>query len=334
MNIRRTMSDQPAAAIPKAAWVDTKQIAWPNGKKFAFSIVDDTDLATVATVKPIYDLLQEHGFRTTKTVWPLKAKRPKWRYGSLEDEDYREWILSLHRNGFEIAIHGTADEPSRREEVLRGLNYFREVFGSDPRMHVNHVGQEELVYWYDRRFHGITRYMYWLANKLKRRTQTSGNLGHVAGSEYFWGDLCSQRIEYVRNLTFRDINTLAQDPFMPYHDPSRPYVKYWYSATEGSTGPRFCDQISPENQDRLMLEGGACILYTHFAFGFVKDGKVLPRFRELIARLASLPGWFVPTSELLDFLKERRDWRETREPLSLQLMELKWLMEKWKVGTK
>jgi hypothetical protein len=296
--------------------------------------VDDTDLATVENVKPVYDLLAECGLRTTKTVWPLKAQKPEWNYGSLEDDDYRAWIVALQKQGFEIAIHGTSDGPSRRAEIQRGLDYFRSILGRDPRMHVNHVGQEELVYWYDWRFHGITRTLYKLANKFKRRSQTSSNLGHVTNSEYFWGDLCHEHIDYVRNLTFQDINTLAQDPFMPYHDPSRPYVKHWYSATEGSTAARFCKQISPANQDRLRTEGGACILYTHFAFGFVQNGVVLPLFRDLIQRLSSLPGWFVPASELLDLLRERHGDRTERDPLALQLMELKWLMEKWRGGTK
>ncbi len=310
------------------------KIVWPNGKEFAFTVVDDTDLATVETVKPIYDLLADCGFRTTKTVWPLKANKPHWNYGSLEDEGYRNWILSLQEKGFEIAIHGATDGPSRREDVRRGLDLFRSVMGHDPRMHVNHVGQEELVYWYDWRLHGLTRSLYRLANRFKRRSQTSSNQGHVPDSDYFWGDLCNQRIDYVRNLTFQDINTLAQDPFMPYHDPSRPFVNYWYSATEASTAARFCQQLSAPQQDRLRAEGGACILYTHFAFGFVQDGKVLPLFRDLIGRLSELPGWFVPASQLLDFLREQRDGRETRDPLALQLMELKWLMEKWKAGTR
>ena len=41
---------------------------FPHGKRFAFTIVDDTDVATVANVKPLYDLLHELGFRTTKRI--------------------------------------------------------------------------------------------------------------------------------------------------------------------------------------------------------------------------------------------------------------------------
>src|SRR5271165_313130 len=35
--------------------------AWPQGKRFAFTIVDDTDRSTVENVGPVYDFLLELG---------------------------------------------------------------------------------------------------------------------------------------------------------------------------------------------------------------------------------------------------------------------------------
>ncbi|MGI6449930.1 MAG: hypothetical protein ACOX3R_06475 [Desulfitobacteriia bacterium] len=43
-------------------------IQWPDGKRFAFTIIDDNDNATVQNNKPIYDLLLALGMKTTKTV--------------------------------------------------------------------------------------------------------------------------------------------------------------------------------------------------------------------------------------------------------------------------
>jgi hypothetical protein len=61
--------------------------------------------------------------------------------------------------------------------------------------------------------------------------------------------------------------------------------------------------LSEANIDRLEANGGACIVYTHFASGFVDaDGLVDPRFEQRIAYLASKRGWFVPVSSLLDHL--------------------------------
>jgi hypothetical protein len=59
-------------------------VEWPNGKRFAFTIVDDTDDATVQKVRPVYDFLLELGIRSTKTVWPFgPAGKPvtggRWR---------------------------------------------------------------------------------------------------------------------------------------------------------------------------------------------------------------------------------------------------------------
>ena len=122
--------------------------AWPQGKRFAFTIVDDTDRSTVENVGPVYDFLSELGLRTTKTIWPLAPLGPPRSSGqSLEDPDYRRWVLELKDRGFEIAMHGTSDETSTHERVLRGLNYFQDVIGQDPRLHVNHTGQVESIYW-------------------------------------------------------------------------------------------------------------------------------------------------------------------------------------------
>ena len=55
-------------ALPKA-----HPIVFPEGKRFAFSIVDDTDMATLERVKPIYEVLERYGLRTTKTVWVYEA---------------------------------------------------------------------------------------------------------------------------------------------------------------------------------------------------------------------------------------------------------------------
>src|SRR5215472_950852 len=126
----------------------TGGINWPGGKRFAFTVVDDTDFASVRSAKPVYDFLADCGLQTTKTVWPLRPAG-KGRTGgeSLEDHEYRAWILTLQRRGVEIALHGVADGASARERVENGLDYFREVVGADPALHTNHFGQREGIYW-------------------------------------------------------------------------------------------------------------------------------------------------------------------------------------------
>ena len=106
-------------------------------------------------------------------------------------------------------------------------------------------------------------------------------------SAYFWGDLYRETITFVRNFVFTDINTMKMDPLMPYHDSRKPYVPYWFSASAGINVEEFCQLLNERNQDRLLEEGGACIAYSHLAFGFYRDGQLNPRFVELMRRDAS-----------------------------------------------
>ena len=61
-----------AAQAQKAASM-SERIRWPDGKDFAFTIFDDTDCATYATVRDVYAFLRDCGLRTTKSVWPVRA---------------------------------------------------------------------------------------------------------------------------------------------------------------------------------------------------------------------------------------------------------------------
>jgi len=304
--------------------LETPVMQWPDGKRFAFTVIDDTEGATLENVKPVYDLLGALGMRTTKTIWPLPFReQPRFGGQTLADRDYRDWILRLRDGGFELASHGATDHSSRREETRRGLDRFREVLGADPRLHVNHFGQAEGLYWGDARLDGFSRAVYRAANSVLRRETRF--YGHDARSPYFWGDLCRERIDYVRNFTFPSVNTLEVNPAMPYHDPRRPYVRFWFSSSEAPTYDSFCALMSEEHQDRLLESGGACIVYTHFAFGFTDGQRPKGRFAELVERLAGLPGWFVPASTLLDHLRQQPGWRPEPSPGELRRLQRRWL---------
>jgi hypothetical protein len=130
---------------------------------------------------------------------------------------------------------------------------------------------------------------------------------------------------YVRNLVFQDINTLKMDPLMPYHDPRRPYVRYWFSSSNGDGPDAMRELLSEKNQDRLRREGGACIVYAHLGNRF----SPLPAdLRRLIHRLARMPGWFAPTSELLDHVGAQRGWQDAAEHLPVWMrMQWRWCAE-------
>jgi hypothetical protein len=311
----------------------TSKIMWPQGKRFAFTIIDDTDRSNAENIGPVYDFLYENGFITSKTVWPLSPRgSPIGGGDSLENQIYRNFILDLKAKGFEIALHGVSDESSPRPRVIEGLKKFREIIGHAPRIHANHTGQADSLYWGKDRFDGAVRLIYHIVRKYLMRSD-SQFYGQMENSAYFWGDLCRETITFVRNFVFTDINTLKMDPLMPYHDSQKPYVPYWFSASAGINVEEFCQLLNERNQDRLLEEGGACIAYTHLAFGFYRDGQLNPRFVELMRRLARLPGWFVPVSTLLDYIGERKGWHKVGDDRrALCEMQRRWLLQKIKRG--
>jgi len=118
---------------------------------------------------------------------------------------------------------------------------------------------------------------------------------------------------------------------MPYHDPKRHYVNYWFASSEGSNVKTFNRCITERNQDRLEEEGGACIMYTHLALGFHRDDGIDQRFRSLMERLSKKNGWFVPVSTLLDFLLAVKGHHDITDKERGRI-ERKWLWHKIKVG--
>jgi hypothetical protein len=305
-------------------------IAWPDGKAFAFTIFDDTDLATVERVAPVYALLTDLGLRTTKSVWAMEGEgNPSYKGSTSDDPVYLAWTLGLQAAGFEIGSHGATFSTSPREKVIESMDRFRERYGHDPATLANHTGCGEAIYWGADRLTGVNRLAY---NVLTRFRNNGTFRGHLEGDSHFWGDICRARVRYVRNFTFTDIDTLAACPLMPYHDPVRPYVNHWFASTEGRNLRTFNERVTEASIDRLEASGGACVMYTHFASGFTDDGRLDPRFRATMERLAGKNGWFVPVATLLDFLLAQRG-PTILTNAQRRSLERRWLFGKLSVGS-
>ena len=303
---------------------------WPGGAKFAFTIFDDTDMMTLENGRPVYDVITDLGMRITKSVWPVLPDGPARTGGATcEDADYRAWVLGLQDTGHEIGIHNASDHPSKRPTTERALDRFAEIFGHDPRIGADHVGNFEAMYWGPARLTGIRSRAYALGTRVTRpyRQPTEGE---VPTSEYFWGDLLRDRIDYWRNFTFDDINTLRACPDLPYHDPARPYVNWWFAASQAPTLDALVDLLAPSNLDRLEQQGGACIVYTHLGLRYANDGVVDPRFATALERVAERDGWFAPVSEVLDHIRAERATTTGDRPLSTRersRMENRWITD-------
>ena len=280
---------------------------FPDNKRFAFSILDDTDDSTLQNVKPVYDLLRKLGFRTTKTVWPLncpEGSRIFFAAETLQNGPYLDFVRCLAADGFEIAFHGATMESSRRERTIQALEFLKSEFGYYPRLFCNHGHNRENLYWGYRRFQ--TAGLRQLA-RATRREPAHYYSGELEGSEYFWGDLCKKYIRYVRNFTFNKVDLLAVDPFMPYRLSETTYVNYWFSTADAPDVYAFNRLLSNEAIDVLERKQGVCIVSTHLGKGFVKNGNLNPETANILQYLAGKAGWFVPVSDVLDYLLKVRN---------------------------
>jgi len=228
------------------------RIEWPEGKRFAFTAFDDADHDRLHNVRPVYDFLTQLGLRTTKSVWTLAAPADTPLGGlTTEDAEYLAWAQSLQSAGFEIGFHGARSVSSERGITAQALARFREQFGHDPRTMSNHFQNAESMYWGPARLSGWRRLVYLAAHALH---PVHGE-GHVEGSPYFWGDLCHAHVRYMRNFVFREINTLAACPQMPYRDPARPFVNAWFTSSEGGDVDSWCATLDPAAPCRRSTRG-------------------------------------------------------------------------------
>jgi hypothetical protein len=274
----------------------------PAGARFAFTVLDDTDDSTLENVGPVYAMLRDYGFRTTKTVWPLDCPEGSKNFfaaETLQNKAYLGFVHELADAGFEVAFHGATMESSGRERTLEALELIRSEFGCYPRLFCNHGQNRENLYWGANRFRSAP--LRALSRVLGRKDGDAYE-GDQQGSPFFWGDICREIIQYVRNFTFDRPNLLRVDPTTPYHLATTPYVRYWFSTADAPDREAFNRLLTRERIDRLEAEGGVCIVSTHFGKRFVKNRRVHPETESLLRYLADKRGWFVPVSDVLDRL--------------------------------
>ena len=301
-----------------------RKIQWPDGHAFAFTIVDDTDGATLQNIKPVYDYLYEKGILTTKTCWIYPVRDKVYKGQCLQDADYAAYLKQMQARGFEIGFHNAGSGGFKREETLTALEEFKNCFGAYPAMHINHSNNVENLYWGKNRFSGPVRLIYAM-KQLKMQS-----LGTQPDSEYFWGDFAKAHIRYIRNRTFNGLNTLKEDYRLVYKETGKQqYANYFFSSSDGMRLAPFLKLLSKENVDRLVKEQGCAIVYTHFAYDFVDENGVLNAdFKKAIDYLAAQNGWFVPATQLLDFVLADKEYPPSKTYEAK--MDLKWLWERIK----
>ncbi|MDX2322636.1 MAG: hypothetical protein QNK26_18785, partial [Moritella sp.] len=83
----------------------------------------------------------------------------------------------------------------------------------------------------------------------------------------------------------------------------------------------------PANIRKLQKDGGLCVVYTHFASGFINNGKLDETFKNNLDFLSQQNGWFAPASEILDYLKTQNK-RTAITPFYVMKLDIKWLIDR------
>lgn len=280
-------------------------LEFPQGAEFAFTILDDTDDTTVTNGRPVYDLLRELDIRTTKTVWafdaPPENRGPYFAGQTLSSPEYLEWVRSLSRDGFEIAFHNATMGSSIRAHTLHALDVLESEFNQPVHLHCNHGQNRENLYW------GIDRYSSLVLRGALRLwtafTSYPAFEGHLPSSPYYWADIATDRISYMRAFAYRRLNGDHIPPGTLFADPLKRPAPLFFNSAEAPDIHAFNKLVNTASIDRLRKQRGWAIVSTHFGKGFFSNKKLNLDFAMTMRHLAEQPGWYVPVSQVLDYLK-------------------------------
>ncbi len=281
------------------------QLIYPHNAEFAFTILDDTDDTTVANGRPVYDFLYDLGFQTTKTVWAFDTtpenRGPFFAGETLSSPEYLKWVHELADNHFEIAFHNATMGSSERKNTIRALDFIENEFRQQVRLHCNHGQNRENLHWgADRYSSRLIRAALHYASKFRSYPCFDGNNPE---SPYYWSDIADERLSYMRAFTFRRLNGATIPPGRPYLDSAKQKKTLFVNTTDAPDVLAFNKLVNPASIDKLQSQNGWAIVTTHLGKGFYWNNRLDPEFKENMEYLATLPGSFIPVSQLLDFLK-------------------------------
>jgi hypothetical protein len=281
------------------------ELRWPpHPYRAGFTITDDTDASELGPVRAVYDTLAAHDVRVTRTVWAFPPEEPcgippmpaqMQRGVTLADADYLHYCESLAARGFEIALHGATAGNNRRSLIERAFARLDRHF-PPASTYICHGKNADNPYWQEKAVpRGPLR---WASAGFARAYACSGE---DPASPYFWGDLCRERVRYIRLYRTREPNVLAVNPSMPYFEPEKPFVRGWFSACKRS----FAHVTGHDILTSLERDWGLCVLYQYlFRWADAGTGAVRPEFAAGVRRLREHPRvWCDTASKLLDRLR-------------------------------
>ena len=272
---------------------------------------------------------------TTKSVW-VKNGDDSPRYNSvngltLEDQEYLNWVKKLQSQGFEICLHNMSWSSSTRNKIQSGFKIYEKLFGRSKVLIQHNDDKEcESIYWGSKRLVFPLNLIFEITSYLNPRgTRSKIYNGENKNSIYFWGDICKEKVDYIRNFTFPEVNLFNITKNILYKRKKTNYVRNWFISTEAPDLKSFVNILNPKNIDKLEKENGLCIIYTHFGNNFVEDGELNEEFKNTIDYLSNKDGWYVPASTIFNHIIKK-----TGEPPYLSYyqefkLSLRWLS--WKI---
>jgi hypothetical protein len=280
------------------------KVIWPPYPyKAGFCVADDPDAATFEQTKAVCDFLMSRSFVITKAVWPF---RPTEKCGipptpsstlrgiTLEDSAYLSYCKELHSQGFELCLHGASAGNNVRERTRDAFDFLTNHIAPSETF-ICHSKNADNIYWEDK-----TTSLFPFRTLLRWYSKHSCS-GEDRASPYFWGDICASRINQIRLYKTRCLNTLKRNPSMPYHDPLKPLVNAWFSATKRSLS----DCATTAALDRLKRENGLTVLYQYlYRYADPQTVKLNKKFVQSVDRISSDPEILVRTvSSMMERLR-------------------------------
>jgi len=279
-------------------------INFPEGASFAFTILDDTDDTTVENGIPVYDLLNDLGFKITKTVWAFDARPedrgPYFAGSTLSNDSYFDWVKELQNSGFEIAFHNATMASSIRSDTIKALDLIEQSLGCKVRLHCNHGQNKENLHW------GAERYRHPLIRTFVKLLFNVGNYpkfeGNNVNSPYYWADVADQRLSFIRGLTYGTLDCSKIKPYGPYFERAKQKSSCFFNTADAPNIYAYNRLVNRNSIDKLKKEGGWAVVSTHLGKGFFRYGKLNKDFVDTMEYISKLGGWYVPVSELLDYI--------------------------------
>lgn len=238
------------------------KVIWPPYPYEAgFCISDDPDASTLMQTRAVYDFLLSKSFVTTKAVWVFE---PETRCGvpaipdsalrgiALADQNFASYCTELHKNGFELCLHGASAGNNTRARTQNAFLILAEKYGTSDTF-ICHSKNADNIYWEDK-----TTSLFPFKPLLALYSKHTCS-GEIPTSPFYWGDVCSSKINQIRLYKTRCCNTLKRNPSMPYYDPRKPLVNGWFSATK-RTLAHCADDFEIE---QLKKENGLTVLYQY-----------------------------------------------------------------------